>query len=118
MNAQARLVFNSMMGLGLLIGLYEGTLFYLGYELGYELQTAWNVVAALLLGTWVEADSRNRPNVYRPFDLGWFVVLFAIPYLPYYLLKTRGAAGILWLLGMVAVLWLGFWLEWLIYLTG
>lgn len=112
------MVLAAMLGLGAAVGLYEGILFYFGNAAGPRLQAAWSLVAILLLGMWMEADSRGRSNIYRPFEFGWFVILFAVPYLPYYLVKTRGALGIVWLVAFIFILWLGYWLQWLIYIAS
>ena len=63
----------------------------------------WGVVFLLQLASWVDADTVRHRQIYRPYELGWFVYLFVIPYLPYYLIKTRGARGVLWLVGFIAL---------------
>jgi hypothetical protein len=78
-----------------------------GFFLGDRGLTLWNVVFPLTLAWWVSADSRNHPAIYRPFEFGW-LVLYALPiYLPYYLVRTRGLAGVGLLLGFIALYCLG-----------
>lgn len=50
---------------------------------------------------WIDADSKERPYIVRPFDYGLFLYLFWLPYLPYYLWRTRGAIGLLMLTGFL-----------------
>jgi len=98
------------------VGLYQATLFYLGSDTSAEFERAWTSVLPLLLAFWTEADSRNRPEVYRPsFDMGLFIYLIWIVYLPFYLLRTRGARGWLWIAGLLSLAFLGTILQWGIY---
>jgi hypothetical protein len=60
-----------------------------------------------LLALWIDADSREHPEITRPFDYTFLVLLFLIPYLPYYLWKTRRVAGLLMLAGFVCLFILG-----------
>lgn len=47
-----------------------------------------------LLALWVEADSREQgAKVYRPYEFGFFVFMFWLPYVPYYFWRTRGLIG-------------------------
>jgi hypothetical protein len=70
----------------------------------------------LLLATWVDEDSRGRPEVERPsFDIGLFMYLIWIFYLPWYLLRTRGPKGWLWIAGLFTAAFLGAILQLLIY---
>jgi hypothetical protein len=118
MNQSARIIFMALIVLGASVGLYEAALFYNGQNVGESFAATWQTVAVLLLAMWVEADSRGRTDVYRPFEMGLFVVIFAIPYVPYYLFKTRGIAGFAWLIGAIIVFTLGYWLQWLVYLAS
>src|SRR5258708_18250449 len=53
----------------------------------------WNFIFSILLAGWVIEDSRNRAHIYPPFCFGFFLLAFVVPSAPYYLLRTRGAAG-------------------------
>jgi hypothetical protein len=67
----------------------------------------WKVVFCILLTAWISADSRPRPMIHRPFCRG-ATVFFALPvYAPYYLIRTRGAAGVLWIMLWLAILLAG-----------
>ena|SRR2546426_389167 len=53
-----------------------------------------------IIGWWLRTDSRKRGVVWV-YDLGFFVCI-AWPFvMPYYLVKTRGAKGLLVILGFV-----------------
>lgn len=105
-----------MIAISVAVGLYQAIKFYLGYETSLEFEKTWSYVFPLLLAFWVEADSRGRPEVYRPsLDMGLFIYLIWIIYLPFYLLRTRGARGWLWILGLLSLAFLGTILQWGIY---
>ena len=78
-----------------------------GLYLGQQMETppAYNLLhwAAQLwiIGWWLRSDSRKRgvPWVY---DLGFFLCIAWPVVMPYYLVKTRGAKGLLVILGFVA----------------
>lgn len=94
--------------MSVMVALYQATVFRLGYETSAEFDKVWSYVFPLLLAFWVEEDSRTRPEVYRPsFDIGLFIYLIWIFYLPYYLLRTRGANGWFWIVGLFLLAFLG-----------
>jgi hypothetical protein len=102
--------------LSTLVGLYQGFAFYLGYYPAREFERVWSYVFPLLLACWVEQDSKGRPEVYRPsFDMGLFIYLIWFLYLPFYLLRTRGRRGWLWILGLLCLVFLGGILQLAIY---
>jgi len=53
-----------------------------------------------LIGWWLRRDSRLR-NLTSVYDLGMFLYILWPCIMPYYLLKTRGARGVLVVLGFV-----------------
>ena len=74
------------------------------YGRGMEPPPAFSLIYALallwIIGWWLRADSRRR-GVAWVYDLGLFLVI-AWPFIvPYYLVKSRGAKGILIVLGFV-----------------
>jgi hypothetical protein len=98
------------------VALYQTVAFYRGYELSADFYQAWRLVFPLLLAIWIDEDSRGRPEVDRPsFDLGLITYLAWIFYLPYYLLRTRGSRGWLWIAGLFALAFLGAILRLLIH---
>ena len=81
-----------------------------------DLYRVSDLVFPLLLAMWIDDDSRGRPEVTRPsFDLGLFICLIWILYLPWYLLRTRGPRGWLWIAGLLLLVFLGPILQMLIY---
>lgn len=66
------------------------------------------MLSALLLIFWIDADSRDQPQVGRPFDFGFLLMIFWLPYLPYYLWRTRRGVGLWMFAGFVGLFSLGF----------
>lgn len=98
------------------VALYQATAFHHGYQASDDFERAWGYVFALLLAFWVDEDSRGRAEVYRPsFDLGLFICLIWIFYLPFYLVRTRGVRGWLWIVGLFSLAFLGTLFQWLVY---
>ena len=86
-----------------LVAAYEAVLYWFDVEPTGSVLSLWTFVFAILLVLWVDADSKDYPRIYRPFEYGYLVLLFWIPYLPYYLWRTRRAAGLLLLAGLVTL---------------
>lgn len=107
-------------GMGVAVAVYQAAAFYGGaYQPSADFERLWGGVFAILLATWVDEDSRGRQEVERPsFDLGMFIFLIWILYLPWYLLRTRGAKGWLWIAGLLALAFLGPILQLLIYVAS
>jgi hypothetical protein len=95
-------------------GAYEAVAFSHGHFVSDSFQAVWGLVFTLLLVFWIDRD-RRRFNVYHPFEFGFLVFLFWIPYLPYYLVRTRRVAGLLWLVGFIFLLCFGYLLELIIW---
>lgn len=66
------------------------------FALTYAVGLLW------LIGWWLLSDSRRR-GVAWVFDMGFFLFLAWPIIMPYYLLKTRGARGVLVILGFITV---------------
>lgn len=77
-------------GIYLASGLEPPALFTLVYTLGF----IW------VVGWWLRNDSRKR-GIRWVFDMGLFLYVAWPLVLPYYLLKTRGARGLLVTLGFI-----------------
>jgi hypothetical protein len=99
------------------VAVYRAAAFYAGsYEPSSDFERLWGGVFAVLLAAWVDEDSRGRQDVQLPsFDIGMFVFLIWILVLPWYLLRTRGRKGWLWIAGLFALAFLGPALQLLIY---
>lgn len=70
-----------------------------GFTFLYPLGLLW------VVGWWLRVDSRAR-GVAWVFDMGMFLYIAGPFFMPYYLLKTRGAKGLLVMLA-VAVVYVG-----------
>ncbi|MBX3697604.1 MAG: hypothetical protein R3F08_13625 [Dokdonella sp.] len=104
------LIFISLVSLG--IGLLQLAAFRAHFSLDSGGLDIWSFAYWILLAMWVDADSRGRHPVYRPYEFGWLVFVATPFYLIYYLIRTRGAPGVLWLLYFLALVALGGLLQW------
>jgi hypothetical protein len=95
--------------------LFDG-IFYLRGELSSSATaTLASTLSAFLLVLWIDIDSKDHPEVGRPFDFGFLVLMFLLPYLPYYLWRTRGPVGLLMFAGFVGLWSMGFLVQLMIY---
>jgi len=76
---------------------------YLGAQLEFPGAVTFLFTVGMLwaVGWWLRTDSRRR-GVLSVYDLGFFLYLAWPIVMPYYLLKTRGAKGLLVMLGFAA----------------
>src|SRR5262252_5253846 len=65
-----------------------------GYTLLHWAAQLW------IIGWWLRSDSRRRKVVWV-YDMGFFLCIAWPIVMPYYLLKTRGAKGLLVILGFI-----------------
>jgi len=112
---RSRSILLALVSLSTLAGLLQATLYYYGGRAGNQLGLFWPLIFCALLALWVDADSRERHDPDRPFEFRFLVFLFVVPYLPYYLVRTRGAAGVVWAIGLAALYGLGYLLQWLVH---
>lgn len=116
MKSNSRFILLSIIGLSILIGGYEAIMYANGFEISQGLHFIYGAVFLVLLALWVHEDSKTYPNIYRPFEYGYLVFIFYIPYIPYYLIKTRGwLLGIGLLTGLFILYNTGYFLVWIIY---
>lgn len=106
-------------GLGVIVAIYQAAIFHLGLQASADFEKVWGYVFAGMLAFWVDTDSKNRAEIYRPsFDIGLFIYLVWLVYLPYYLLRTRGRRGWFWIIGLFGLAFLGTILQLLIYVAS
>ena len=76
---------------------------YLGAALEFPEAVTLLFTIGLLwaVGWWLRTDSRRR-GVLSVYDLGFFLYLAWPIVMPYYLIKTRGAKGLLVMVGFIA----------------
>ena len=79
---------------------------------------SWNFVFYILLIMWIEQDARERKNIYQPFEYGFLVYVFGLIYIPYYFIKTRKWIGVLCLIGLIILFYIGYLLKLAIYYAG
>jgi hypothetical protein len=77
---------------------------YVGAQLEYPQGVTFIFMIGMLwaVGWWLRTDSRRR-RVLSVYDLGFFLYLAWPLIMPYYLVKTRGAKGLLVMLAFAAV---------------
>ena len=103
--------------LAVVVAVYHAALFWFGRLPGTLFNLAWAVVSLGLVIAWVELDCRERKGIYRPFEFGFLLLLFWPFYLPYYLFRTRHAFAVLWFVGLVGLFYLGYALQWAVYVA-
>jgi hypothetical protein len=108
----------SLVVLSILAAVYEGLAYWRNVEVASPVMVLWGFVFVLLLVLWVDADSKGRAEIYRPHEYGFLVFLWWVPYVPYYLWRTRGARGLLLLAGLVALYLLGWLAQLVLYIAA
>jgi hypothetical protein len=91
--------------------LVDGLFFWRGIYATPVTDAFADTLLTLLLIMWIVADQRDHPQVERPFDYGFLLMVFWLPYLPYYLWRTRRRAGLLMFVGFVGLFSLGFFVQ-------
>ncbi len=89
-----------------LVAVYETLAYWRDVEPASQVAAAWPALFLLLVVLWVVEDSRSFPEIQKPFEYGFLVFIFAIPYFPYYLWRTRRWRGLLLLAGFVTLYFL------------
>lgn len=98
-----------------LVGAYDALTYWSDVEGTSPVAAAWPVLFFVLLALWVVEDSKAYPAIQKPFEFGFLVFMLVLPYLPYYLWRTRRARGLLLLAGFVGLYFLGYLAQLLIY---
>ena len=80
-----------------------------GYEVSGSTHMLWSFSFLLLVALWVTADSKIS-GFEAPFELGFLIYIMFPITLPWYLISTRGADGILVFFGFL-LFFLGPWLA-------
>ena len=105
----------SLISISTVSALFDGLFYLRGLPATPASAALAGVLSPLLLALWVDVDSKDRRQVKRSFDYGFLVLIFLVPYLPYYLWRTRGAAGLLICAGFLGLFLMGFLVQLLIY---
>src|SRR2546430_4121657 len=83
------------------------TQFAYGFYLGLQIEPPGALILVhwlgllWIVGWWLRTDSRKR-GVASVYDIGFFLYIAWPIVMPYYLVKTRGAKGLLLILGFIA----------------
>ena len=113
--SQQRLYFITLVVGSILTASYAAVFYLHGAEPNSSVITLWEFAFLVLLVLWVEQDSKRRAEIYHPFEFGFLVLIFWIPYLPFYLFRTRGPKGIAIFLGFLGLICLPYFVPWLVY---
>jgi hypothetical protein len=105
----------SLTGVLALAALFDGLYFRHGIASTPATNDVAGFLSAFLLVLWIDADSRDHPQVERCFDYGYLLLISWPLYLPYYMWRTRGVAGLFMLVGFVALFLSGYFIQWSIY---
>src|SRR4051812_8562392 len=95
-----------LMGLiagSVVVAVYDAFTYLGNIEPIRSVASVWPFAFLVLLALWIVEDSQAYPSVYKPFEYGFLVFLYWLPYLPYYLWRTRGALGLVMLGGIVVL---------------
>ncbi len=115
MELNKKIIVSIILGFSVLLSFYEGFLYLNGYLLSEKLSNIWGLFFTYLLAGWIYLDSKNRDDIEIPFDYGYLILIFWIPYVPYYFIKTRRTIGLLYFLGLIWLLNLGYFVKLIIY---
>jgi hypothetical protein len=105
----------SLTGVSAISALVDGLYYWTGVASTPATAVLASVLSAFLIAWWVDTDSKDHPQVGRCFDYGFLVLTLCVPYLPYYLWRTRGAGGLFMLAGFLGLFLMGFFVQLLIY---
>lgn len=98
----------TLVACSVMVAVYQGFAYSYGVPPADVFAIWWPIVFVVLLVLWVEEDSKSYPQIYKPFEYGFLLFILWLPYLPYYLWRTRRAPGLLLLAGFVLLYMLGF----------
>ena len=96
-----------LVAVALISALLDGLFYWFHIDTNPATDSLRYSLCIVLLVLWIEADSQDYPQITRPFDYGFLVYLFWLPYFPYYLWRTRGPLGLLMFPGFLVLLLLG-----------
>jgi len=104
-----------LVALSILVSIYEGLLYWYDLETSESLLQVCHFIFIVLLVFWVDSDSKDHPEIYRPYEYRYLMFLFWPVYLPYYFCRTRGAFGLLALSGFAGLFLMSYLVQWVIY---
>ena len=117
-NARASGYFAALIVGSVIVAAYQAFVYAHGAVPTSRFAFAWPYIFLILLVLWVAEDSKSRPVIYKPFEYGFLVLLLWLPYLPYYLWRTRRYRGLALLAAFIALYFLGFFAMWVVYIAS
>ena len=117
---RSQIILVVLVALSVVVGGYQAALYYYRHASASEnFVCIWIVCFCVLLAMWLAADGREQQSSLQPFSQNRLVTfIFVLPYSAYYLVKTRGAVGVMWFISLLALFYLGYLLQLLIYAAG
>ena len=106
----------SLIGISVISALIDSFFYLRGASSMPASSVGAGLLSVFLLVLWIDADSKVHPQVARCFDYGFLMLMFWLPFLPYYLWRTRGTVGLLMYAGFLSLLSMGFLVQLLIYI--
>jgi hypothetical protein len=86
---------------------YKGVLQWNYVETSRGAEWITTIVAVLFLVLWIDADSKGRTEICRPFEYGYLLLFLWLPYLPYYMWRTRRVRGLFAFVGLAVLFFAG-----------
>ena len=108
---------SALVAVSLTLAILNGLIFWLNIEERQTTAALEEFLYITLIVLWIDADSKDHPQIARPFDFGFLLYIYWLPYIPYYLWRTRGFFGLLMFVGLIILLLLGWLIELGIYIT-
>lgn len=105
----------TLVAISVISAIYEAMVYWHDLVASNNILFIGQLLFVVLLVMWVDTDSKDQAKIYRPFEFGYLVFLFWVPYLPYYLWRTRGTRGVIVLSGLIGLFFLGYMAQWIIY---
>ncbi len=106
-----------MVALSVVRSVDGGVLYWYSLEPSEGLSVLFDFIFVVLVVLWVDADAKDHPEIYRPFEYGYLLLLFWLPYLPYYLWRTRGARGMVLFGAFLGLFWMPYVIESVVYVA-
>jgi hypothetical protein len=101
-----------------IVGAYDALAYWHDAESTSAASRLWPFAFSVLLAMWLQEDSRGHPEIFRPFEFSYLLFFLWLPYLPYYLWRTRKVKGLLLLAGILVLACLSQLLIWGLYVAS
>ncbi len=102
----------------MIVGVYEFAQYLNDAEASDSLLDLSSGIFLILLVLWINEDSKGYSKIYRPYEFGFLVYTYSLPYMLYYFIKTRGVAGMMVLASLLLLYNLGWVFQWAYYFAN